>query len=318
MRKILLYSIFLIYCITYAQSPSGCDSTDWPDTVYQSGNGVAFSVPEGSGEGWTYKWIVTSPNLDIVSGQGTPTAYIKGNMGHDSGTVYVVKCKDFESACSDMKTVTIETNWEPTPTPIPLLTCIGYESVVPEDITLEGKLNVCTASSLTNLADTTLNLTFTWSIKFDDGTLLVLNGLNPVFREKCLENPVRSIGLEISNGILSKKFYAGVLIGIHHIPGFGILDLLTSCVTGESCDDSNGLLFRNIQIFPNPTTSTIRFSGDNLDDYSIVIFDSNGEKIMEKPTISKEINLKNQQKGLYFYVVRDREGNEKTGKIIRN
>lgn len=318
MKKFLIYSIFLILSIAHAQSPSGCDSTDWPDTVYRTGNGIAFSVPEGPGDGWTYKWVVTSPNLAIISGQGTPTVLIKGNMGYDSGTVYVVKCKDFESACSDMKTVTIETNWEPTPTPIPLLTCIGYESVVPEDITLEGKLNVCTTSSLVNLADASLNLTFTWSIKFDDGTLLVLNGLSPVFREKCLENPVKSIGLEISNGILSKKFYAGALIGIHHIPGFGILDLLTSCVTGERCDDSGGLLFRKVQLYPNPTTSAIRFKGDDLDNYSIVIYDSNGEKIMERSTISKEINLEKQYKGLYFYVLRDREGNEKVGKIIRN
>ena len=315
MRKTLLILALFIFNLLNAQSPSGCDATDWPETVYHTGNGVAFSVPEAPDEGWTYKWVVTSPNLDIVSGQGTPTVYIKGNMGYESGTVYVVKCKEFESACSDMKTVTIKTLWEP----IPTLTCFGYEPIVPEDTTLEGTLNVCVISSVTDLVAVQLNLTFTWYIKFENGELLELYGLNPVFREKCLENPVKSIGLVISNGLLSKKFYAGAFIGIHHIPGFGILDQLTSCFTGSSCNDNDGgLLFRDIQVYPNPTSSTLQFEGIDSAEYSLTIYNKNGFKILEEDSIDQKITIKEQPNGIYFYVLKDRNGNEKTGKIIKN
>jgi hypothetical protein len=88
----------------FAQAPSGCFSENWPSSVGFV-NGIAFNVPIGSGTGWTYRWVVT-PNLQIVSGLTSNTAYIKG-LTSGYGDVYVVRYKDGVQACSDKKTITI-------------------------------------------------------------------------------------------------------------------------------------------------------------------------------------------------------------------
>jgi len=77
-----------------------------------------------------------------------------------------------------------------------------------------------------------------------------------------------------------------------------------------------------ILVTPNPTSSKIEFyvQNSNLDRdiYSVEIFDSYGTKIIEKQILPEKVDLSNNKKGLYFYVISTKEGYLQKGKIILN
>jgi len=72
-----------------------------------------------------------------------------------------------------------------------------------------------------------------------------------------------------------------------------------------------------IDVYPNPTNSIIGFSGKNIDDYRISIFDINGKRIIDNLKIDKEISLNEYENGIYIYIIEKENGFRKEGKIIK-
>ena len=200
---------------------------------------------------------------------------------------------------------------------LPKENCFGFDPVQPNDITTEGTLNYGYIGSPYSAPVASAGLTFTWYFKFYDGTLLTFYTQNPTFRELCPTNPVMSFALVVSNGV-QNKYYRSIVSG-YPIPGISGANTPTcflhpNCFDGPSFKTSE---IKPIKVSPNPTTAIINFEGENLNDYKVSIFNSKGNEIIKNSKIDKGITIENQEKGIYIYVLEDKNGNKQEGKIIK-
>lgn len=203
------------------------------------------------------------------------------------------------------------------PASLPKANCFGFDPVQPSDITSEGTLNYGYIGSPYGTPISSIGLTFTWYFKFLDGTLLTFNVQNPTFRELCPDNPVMSFALVVSNGVQS-KYYRAIQSG-YSIPGISGANTPT-CFLHPNCLDGSSFKtneIKAIKVSPNPTSSIIKFEGENLENYKISIFNSNGNEILKNSKIDKNINIENQEKGVYLYILTDEKGHKQEGKIIK-
>lgn len=74
---------------------------------------------------------------------------------------------------------------------------------------------------------------------------------------------------------------------------------------------------KRIIITPNPVKETLYFTGENLQNYSIEIYDYSGNTVVSRQILSEEINISRHKKGLYLYKITDTQGNFQNGKIIK-
>ncbi|WP_125721857.1 T9SS type A sorting domain-containing protein [Flavobacterium ustbae] len=142
---------------------------------------------------------------------------------------------------------------------------------------------------------------YTAQIGFTDGTStsIIVNfaSNNTVF---CFVKPI--------SGILSSTFNG-----------------CTTCYTGPSPERTASAIEETesnstfaIIVSPNPTTSVLNFTGENLEKYNISLFDSKGKKMIKDAKITSQINVENFTKGIYVYVITDANGFKQEGKIIKD
>lgn len=121
---------------------------------------------------------------------------------------------------------------KPRPPALPSIGCIGFD---PTNNPANANENFAFVNFGINSVSNT-GITFTWYFKFYDGTLLVLNGQNPVFDVDCATNPVMSFGLTVSNGVTSRNRYAPpspANAATYSIPGF--VQSGYTCFTHPEC-----------------------------------------------------------------------------------
>lgn len=200
------------------------------------------------------------------------------------------------------------------PTPLPATNCFGFDPVQPSDVTSQGTMNYGYLGSPYAAPLPDAGLSFTWYFKFQDGTLLTFYVQNPTFRELCPDNPVKSFACVVSNGVTTKT-YKSIVSG-YPIPGISGANSPT-CFIHPDCSLGFRMANPEIKVSPNPTSSTIKFDGENLSNYTISIFNSNGTEIIKDAKIDTNISLEKQQKGIYLYIITDANGFRQEGKIIK-
>lgn len=306
MKKIFTFILFLIVSFTFGQVASGCGSTNWPSNVPVS-SGVSFSVPAGTGTGWTYVWVVSpSTKLTILSGQGTPTVIVKGVTGA-SGTanVYVTKYKDGISACSDMKTVTVGSSTGDL--------CSFTLGILDEYV--DGTQSGSDTVHLSVSGNYPTGTTYSWTITRQDGSVQYYPPQATRVRivAASIDNRITDATVEAiyqnCTSVVSKNFRCA-------IPNADIYGNLFPECQGINY---NGLFRQatDIKISPNPTNATITFEGKDLKNHKVTIYDSNGVEIIKNSKIYQNISLEKQNKGIYFYVITDENGFQQKGKIIK-
>lgn len=335
MKKIYLFFAILAFCNTNAQKTStviGC--INGPLSI-EVGQTVTYSTSAIAQCSDCYDWdINNSPtstqnsivgNLQITSSDMNNTVMIKALS---SGTG-VIKLTYFdENGCHECF-INVNINGEACPN----ITCIGF------DQTPDPNDDNSTQFAFVNSPSTVLmtSASFVWKFKFLDGSIQTYYGQNPTFNVYCSgtnstilspsNNPVVSFGLIVTcpNGQI-KKYYSG---HDENHSEFGMSEfgsnIAQTCFIHSTCFYSEDPFFRNnsseksnkIIISPNPTYSKISFKGENLNQYKITIFDSNGNKIINELNIERTIDLKDYKKGIYFYLLEDKEGNIQKGKIIK-
>ncbi len=80
----------------------------------------------------------------------------------------------------------------------------------------------------------------------------------------------------------------------------------------------NKLTENEFSIYPNPSNGFLTLEFKNYDNAFIEIFNSTGEKALEQKisTVFTAINMKKYSGGIYFYLVRNKSGIIKSGKVI--
>jgi len=79
---------------------------------------------------------------------------------------------------------------------------------------------------------------------------------------------------------------------------------------------SNSLNLDSITVYPNPTTGKISFNGlQKTTDINIIVTDFTGRKVFSKNN-TKEVNLSNQARGIYFINIYDSFGNKLASKKV--
>ena len=268
--------------MSFSQSPSGCGSTNWPNYVSTT-SGSSFTVPAGSGTGWTYVWVV-SPSLTILSGQGTTTAVIKGVSG-TSGQVCITRYKNGVNACADCKTVTVGTT-----------TCdINQNGTYQLNVTGSENVKFYTMPSIQSGGVNSFS--YLWTFTYQDGTTSTSNVREPYIPIYC-SNPVIQTTVLITSTICSKT--------------------ITKVWSPGVCGTSGQLrISNNIKVSPNPTNSIINFDGIDLSIYNISIFDRNGIEIIKNSKINQPLSLDKFEKGIYLYIITNDLGYKQDGKIIK-
>lgn len=313
MKTKLIAFLLFISLFSFGQDPSGCNSSNWPSSVPAGGTtGVAFSVPAGSGTGWTYKWVVTS-SLQIVGSATGTTAYIRGNASFNSGTVYVTRYKDGVSACADMKFVTI------TPNCNPCITC-NYNFGISDKYTSGPESNInmvelSIAGSNTFPAGTT----YSFAITRQDGNVQYYDPIVLPTKRRWVET---SFGNRITNAtVIASYLSCTKTVSVDFKCAIPNNDIDGVCFPECDCPENDDVVLTKIsttiKVSPNPTSSVIKFEGKDLNNYKVSIFNYNGTEIITNSKIDQEINLAKQQKGIYFYIITDDKGFKQEGKIIK-
>ncbi|WP_298304324.1 T9SS type A sorting domain-containing protein [Flavobacterium sp.] len=322
MKKIFFLLVFVAFSINgNSQCVSG------PTTLYV-GQTYTFSSINGAQCTSCYDWDIngnptssdnsTQGNIQIVGSDIGQTVNIKILS---AGTFSLTVTYFNENGCNQctQKFTAI------TPVALPTQNCFGFD---PANLafsqgqplnTSEGVLNYGYIGSPYGTPISSAGLTFTWYFKFFDGTLLTLNGQNPIFRELCPSNPVMSFALIVSNGVQTKQ-YRSIYPGFNYlIPGISGPNTPT-CFIHSNCFDGRSSINKlnsKIIVSPNPTTSTIKFEGNDLNNYKVSIFNSNGNEIIKNSKIDQNISIEKQEKGVYIYIITDENGFEQKGKIIK-
>ncbi|HEX8576984.1 MAG TPA: T9SS type A sorting domain-containing protein [Flavobacterium sp.] len=210
----------------------------------------------------------------------------------------------------------------PVVTPLPRVSCFGFDPVEgPPDVNEEGLLNYGYLGMPYQAPISSIGLTFAWYFKFANDNLLTFDTQNPTFRELCPTNPVKSFALVVSNGVQSRQYRS--IDPDYPIPGFSMGSTPTcfihpECGIGGFANSSKTVTNQgSIILSPNPTTSIIKFEGENLKDYKISVFNMNGEEILKNLKLDQDLNLENQKKGIYLYVITNEKGFKQEGKIIK-
>ncbi len=100
----------------------------------------------------------------------------------------------------------------------------------------------------------------------------------------------------------------------NYIAGFNYSNTVFSCETGINEQDINELTF----VFPNPITDNLIVNIDNYELTEIILYDLSSRKLLQQTfTNSTTVNTEQLAKGMYFYIVRNRNGVIKTGKVIK-
>ncbi len=221
-------------------------------------------------------------------------------------------------------------------TPLPKATCFGFDPAPNgPDITDEGLLNYAYIGNPYAPPISSVGLTFTWYFRLVNGTLLTFNEQNPTFRQRCPydpndqyngvypnSSPVVSFGVIISNGVqtkILKSIQSGYPLPaeVSNGPNSKTCFIHEDCFLGNGVPNPSSQQVNKIIISPNPTTSIIKFDGDNLSSYKISIFNSNGTEIIKNSKIDQNISLEKQEKGVYVLILTDENGYRQEGKIIK-
>lgn len=84
--------------------------------------------------------------------------------------------------------------------------------------------------------------------------------------------------------------------------------------TGIETKESLG----EIKVYPNPSTNLLNISSPNNEQLKICLYDTSSKNIFEQNfTKTTSINIEHLAKGIYFFSISDRNGQTRTGKIIR-
>jgi hypothetical protein len=154
----------------------------------------------------------------------------------------------------------------------------------------------------------------------------------------------------IAGGGDSKILYPSDLTSVPEVGlGFSVIDPVLGCFHGNQFDAVVTFYYKNgcqpvqkritftdigtpilqqnnlrkineknqIIVSPNPTSSIIKFEGEDLSKYKISIIDGNGIEIIQNRNINREINIQDQKAGIYFYKITDENGFIQQGKIIK-
>jgi hypothetical protein len=172
------------------------------------------------------------------------------------------------------------------------INCITYSTCTSFNTCIQSNV-FCISFFLSSTTPTCITKNYTVVVGFTDGsstTIIVNFGLNnTVF---CFAKPISKI--------LSSNF--------------------------ATCNCGDDLLLKQIKsdkktgeinVIPNPTSSKIKFTGENLENYKISLFDISGKEMIHDLGINNEVSIENQAKGVYIYVIEGENGFRQEGKIIK-
>ncbi|MFT3795028.1 S8 family serine peptidase [Flavobacterium sp.] len=113
--------------------------------------------------------------------------------------------------------------------------------------------------------------------------------------------------------------------------GYGLVDAYAAILLGQQL--TCGFMYRQgdetgmdskentkadrIKVYPNPVQSIVNFEGDDLSKYSISIYDQNGNPVMAKDTLEDSINMGQQEKGMYIYIISGANDYRQVGKLLK-
>lgn len=158
--------------------------------------------------------------------------------------------------------------------------------------------------------------TFTWTVTYQDATTYtVTTTQSPSPIPASSNNRIVSASVVVNYLTCTasdSRIFRNPIPDIGFGSGFGSGKVQSA---GELIsDDADEQKFK---LFPNPATSNIQIEGPKLVEHSISILDMQGKVILEESDLTKEIDLQGKATGAYFYIIKDGNGHQQSGKIIK-
>lgn len=275
----LLFTLMLSGLVLRAQCISGSD------TICLSQNSV-YTVSSALGQcSQCYYWTVVSGGVSIVGSNTTNSVTLNANAAGP----YRLQVTYFNATGCHVCTFDGIVK-----------TCCPSLNVLINWANVEGDNEI--KFLLTTLANLD-GYSFEWTFIHNDQTTSWSYDKEPYITVPCT-NPIKTASVKIYSGACTTvvtKTYPGVGICGTSTDGFKIATETAAVIT----------------VAPNPTVSTVYFTGKKLELYNIAVYNQAGYEVIKKTPVNKPLNLANYKKDIYLYVITGPDGFIQKGKILK-
>lgn len=254
------------------------------------GQSASYSIPALAQCSECYDW-------DVVSG----SISISGSDQHNSVIINSIACGIaqirvtwFDEDGCHQCTFNIGC---PPPCSIP------QDGIVFANLLGDGNLKFYTLPSLATGGPN--GYTYEWTFTHNDNTTSWSYDREPYIPVSC-NNPIKYAYVKVSSDTCpnSKE------ITKHWTPGICGTGGLTAAATGNAAA-------RAITVSPNPASSLVNFTGKNLSQCTVSVYDHMGNIVIQKAGITRSLDIAKLKTGTYVYLINGPDGFTQKGQLIK-
>ncbi len=253
-----------------------------------------YSIPSNLGQcSNCYDWEIVSGNGTIIGSNTNNTVSIRKN---DTGNLTIRATYFSGGNCVDC-TLTINN------TP-----CGGnYDITISEEYLVGLNSNRVVIYATGNLPPFNSSAVYDWTVTYDSGP--------PVPFVSDYANVTVQIGFDqsITAATVSGSYQGCVFTdNIDFDPPieYPFFNL-------DSDAPQNTFATQSIEVYPNPTTGELNVIGLPLEGHTISILDLQGKEIISNAPLDQNLNISDQARGIYQYLINNANGIVKSGKILK-
>lgn len=147
------------------------------------------------------------------------------------------------------------------------------------------------------------SFTYEWTFTYADNSTSWSYDREPYIPVSC-DNLIKFAYMKVSSATCFKE------ITHHWTPGICGTGGLTAARIGNSTA-------RAISVSPNPSSSVINFTGKNLSQYTVSVYDRMGNMVIQKVSLSRSVDISKLKTGVYVYLINGPDGYTQKGQFIK-
>jgi hypothetical protein len=252
------------------------------------GQSASYSIPALAQCSECYDWDVVSGNVSISGSDQNNSVTVNAN---GAGSFQLRITWFDEDGCH-------QCTWNGSA----IIPCdVTQDGIVFANLLGDGNLKFYTLPSLATGGPN--SFTYEWTFTYADNTTSWSYDREPYIPVPC-DNPVKYAHVKVSSSVCSKE------IDKHWTPGICGTGGLTAAKTGTN--DA-----RAIAVSPNPASSVVNFTGKNLSQCTVSVFDRMGNIVVQKASLTRSLDIAKLKSGVYIYLINGPDGYIQKGQFIK-
>jgi hypothetical protein len=147
------------------------------------------------------------------------------------------------------------------------------------------------------------SFSYEWTFTYADNSTSGSGDREPYIPVPC-DNPIKFAFVRVSSASCFKDIDKQWLPGICGTGGFAASSTANSTA-------------RTITVSPNPASSVVNFTGNNLSQCTVSVYDNLGRTIIQNTRLTRSLDITTFKTGVYVYVINGPDGYTQKGQIIK-